>query len=147
MALTYLFSYGSNHPGQLAERLRHPVLTLPAYAPGWQRVFRGMSRTWGGGVASLVKKRGATTYGLAIRVTPADLETLDRYEGVPFAYQRKTIELVIGDERKRAIAYIARSRTHNPPTPAYLENVAKTISAHWAGAAGGLVLPEEIPIR
>lgn len=143
----YLFSYGSNHPAQLAKRLGHPILTLPAYAPGWQRVFRGMSRTWGGGVASLVKKRGATTYGLALRVRPADLETLDWYEGVPFAYQRRQIELVVGDERKKALAYIARSKERNAPTRAYLASVAKTLSAHWAGAAGGPVRPEEIPIR
>ena len=144
---TYLFSYGSNHPAQLAERLEHPVLTLPAYLPGWQRVFRGMSRGWGGGVASIAKKRGATTYGLAVQVTAADLKKMDRFEGVPFAYVRRRVELVVGDEKKRGIAYVAVSREHNAPTRAYLEAVAKTSSAHWAAETGGRVRPEEIPIR
>jgi len=144
--MMYLFSYGSNNTAQLSDRLSHPVVTLPAYLPGWQRVFRGHSRTWGGGVASLAKKRGAVTYGLACQVSEADLARMDRYEGVPFAYQRHRVKIVIGETPTSAIAYIAVSRTFEPPSRSYLESVARTISEHWSGDHGR-VTPEEIPIR
>lgn len=145
----YLFSYGSNHAAQLAERLGHPIVPLPAYARGWHRVFRGQSRTWGGaGVASLEKAPGGVTYGSACLVTPQDLEVLDRYEGVPFAYRRHKIKIYIGEESRTrtAVAYIAVSKIFNPPSRAYLQAIAKNVGAHWSGSSGP-VKPEDFPIR
>jgi hypothetical protein len=146
----YLFSYGSNHPGQLAQRLGHPVMTLSAIVKGYQRVFRGSSRTWGGGgVASLLKRPGGLTFGLAIVVSPRDLEVLDRYEGVPYAYRRQKLQVLIGDAQtpSRGLAYIAESPTFNAPSRAYLEAVAKTVSTHWAHDDGTPIDPEDFPIR
>lgn len=142
-----LFSYGSNHPEQLARRLGRPIQTYPALADGWARVFRGMSRTWGGGVASLERKAGAVTYGLVVPVDEEDLRILDRYEGVPRSYRRKTVDVEAMGQPERAVAYIATSREFNPPTREYLEAVARTISTHWTGHDGSRVVPEDITIR
>ena len=65
-----LFSYGSNSPKQLAERLGHPVEGRAAYAEGWMRVFRGYSERWQGAVASLLPSRGQKTYGYVAEVSP-----------------------------------------------------------------------------
>jgi hypothetical protein len=54
----YLFSYGSNHPDQLADRLERVVRGYGASLHGYRRVFRGHSQLWGGGVASLRKASG-----------------------------------------------------------------------------------------
>jgi len=146
----YLFSYGSNHPGQLAERLGHPVMALPGVVTGWERVFRGTSRTWGGtGVASLERRRGATTFGIVTPVTVKDLEILDRHEGVPFSYTREKIRAFIGEEdRERpVVVYLAQSKTFNAPSYEYLKAVAMTVSTHWRHDDGSPIDPEDFPIR
>ena len=145
----YLFSYGSNNPEQLSERLEYSVRGAQgAYADGWQRVFRGYSRNWGGGVASLLRKSGSTTYGYVAPVTAEDLDILDRYEGVRSGnYKRQQITVTTADgEEIRAVAYISRSREFNEPTKAYLRATAKTIGQFWSGS-GGPVKVSDIPIR
>lgn len=146
--MPYLFSYGSNNPTQLRQRLGHSVRGEAAYAPGWERVFRGWSNNWGGGVASLEKKREGITYGFIAKVSAADLRTLDRYEGVGSGnYRRHTIDVVTADGKElEAIAYLSTSCTYNPPTRAYLEAVVKTIGQFWAGD-GGRVRVSDIPLR
>lgn len=145
--MPYLFSYGSNHPAQLAERLEHPVVTLPAYVPGYERHFVGWSNRWGGGVASIRKARGGVVYGLAVLVDENDLLRMDRFEGVPFAYVRTRGKGVVGGEPKSIIAYKAVNKTFARPSEAYLEAIARTIGAHWTGSGGAKIVPEDITIR
>lgn len=145
--MTYLFSYGSNHPAQLAERLGHPVLTLPAYLPGFERHFVGWSTKWSGGVASIKKRRGGVVYGLAAQVDEDDLLRMDRFEGVPFAYLRIRAKAVVGGEPKTVVAYRAIDRTFARPSRSYLEAVARTIGAHWTGEGGARVTADDIKIR
>lgn len=145
--MNYLFSYGSNHPAQLAERLGHPVVTLPAVLQGYERVFRGHSRFWNGaGVASVEKKRGGHVYGLVCIVTKDDIAKMDRFEGVPFAYTRKKVTVTVNGEKMPAHVYVAKSREFNPPARDYLKAIARTINTHWRGD-DGRVQPEDIPIR
>ena len=141
----FLFSYGSNHPVQLADRLGHDVRDArAAYVENWQRVFRGWSRRWKGGVASLVKKPRAVTYGYVARIDSADLDVLDRYEGVASGnYIRSTLQATTTDGRDvPAVVYVASSRDFNAPSNAYLKAVAKTVGSFWAD-----VSPESFPIR
>ena len=148
----YLFCYGSNNTAQLEDRLGIPGgsrgVVQGAYAPDYQRVFRGMSRNWGGGTASLKKKKGATTYGLVVELRPQDLDKLDRYEGVRSGvYKRQKITVYTqDDEQLEAIAYVSLKKEFNPPTEEYLEAVADTISMFWEGS-NGPVTADDIPIR
>jgi len=148
----YLFCYGSNNTAQLEDRLGIPGgsrgVVQGAYAPDYQRVFRGMSRNWGGGTASLKKKKGATTYGLVVELLPQDLDKLDRYEGVRSGvYKRQKIPVYTqDDEQLEAIAYVSLKKEFNPPTEEYLEAVADTISMFWEGS-NGPVTADDIPIR
>jgi len=144
-----LFSYGSNHPKQLAERLGHPIVGRGAYIEGWQRVFRGWSDRWDGGVASLEKKGGTTavTYGYVADVSPADLDRLDRFEGVGNGkYKRMGVTVRVPEDYAThtlpAVVYVSTSRTFNAPSPLYLKAVAKTVGTFWRGAK-----PEDFPIR
>jgi len=147
--MAWLFSYGSNSPPRLAERLgREDFAVAAAWAPGQQRAFRGHSRTWGGGVATLVPVRGATTYGYVADVTAADLRALDRYEGVAAGcYRRKTITVETHGGPRKAIAYVHTSSEFGAPTRAYLDAVARTIASFWAGAGSKPVTAKDIPIR
>ena len=135
----WLFSFGSNNPTQLSDRLSHSVDGRPAFLEGYRRVFRGWSRNWQGGTASLKKSPGDIVFGFVAKVTAADLATLDRFEGVRAGkYKRKKFTVWDAeDERERqAIAYVSLSRTFNAPTRAYLRAVADTIGSFWQGDGG-----------
>jgi len=126
-----LFSYGSNYPAQLAERLGHDVKTWGAYAEGFERVFRGYSNRWGGGVATLLPNPDTRVFGHVCRVTTNDLALLDAREGVPEKYLRMEIPVHIDAGTTEAQVYIARSNVFAAPSRAYLEACAKTQNAHW----------------
>jgi cation transport regulator ChaC len=144
---TYLFSYGSNSPRQLAERLGHPVQGRAAFVEGYLRAFRGWSQRWEGGVATLIPGRGKT-YGYIAEVAPADLAVLDRYEGVATGnYYRETMTVTTDDgDTVQAIAYLASSTEKNAPSRAYKRAVAETIGAFWEGS-NGPVTEEDITVR
>ena len=143
---TYLFSYGSNSPRQLAERLGHPVQGRAASVDGYLRAFRGWSQRWEGGVATLIPGRGKT-YGYIAEVTPADLAVLDRYEGVATGnYYRETMTVTTDDGTVQAIAYLASSTEKNAPSRAYKRAVAETIGAFWEGSSGP-VTEDDITVR
>lgn len=145
-----VFSYGSNHPEQLAHRLGHKVKTKGAFLTGYQRVFCGYSQSWGGGVASVEPQRGGTVFGHVFNATKADLETLDRYEGVAIgAYSRHTVNVIVMPDEKshEAIVYISNRREFNEPSRAYLEAIAKTVGAHWRNDDGGIVQWKDITVR
>ena len=144
---TYLFSYGSNSPRQLAERLGHSVKGRGAYVEGYLRAFRGWSSRWEGGVATLIPGRGMT-FGYIAEVTPDDLAILDRYEGVATGnYRRVSMQVTTNDgETVQAIAYLASSSEKNAPSRAYKRAVAETIGAFWEGE-GGPVTEADITVR
>jgi hypothetical protein len=139
-----LFCYGSNNLKQLSERvgadLNSPQMRpIPAASLHKKRVFRGYSNNWGGGTASLETSRSRPAYGFIVKLTDAQLDILDRYEGVgrPNGYKRITTEVETygADGRKLgpvlAIAYVHTNTTFNKPSQAYLEAVAKTIGTCW----------------
>ena len=143
-----LFSYGSNSPKQLAERLGHPVEGRAAYAEGWMRVFRGYSERWQGAVASLLPSRGQKTYGYVAEVSPHDLSILDGYAGS--RYTRTNLVVTRMDGRKqKAVAYLRDPREpfRHRPSRRYLEAVVATISSFWTGKDGKTVTVDDIPIR
>jgi gamma-glutamylcyclotransferase (GGCT)/AIG2-like uncharacterized protein YtfP len=127
-----LFCYGSNNPAQLRKRIGEPKSMEGAYAPSHSRVFRGWSKKWQGGVASLVPSTKRHAYGYVAEVTEDQLALMDQYEGVASGnYVRKTIPVVVNGEATKAIAYVSTSEEFNQPTDAYLQAVLKTIRAFW----------------
>ena len=153
--MPYLFSYGSNSPRQLSERLGRPVTGERASVADYRRVFRGHSQRWGGGVASLERSAQDRVYGYVERVSDAELNALDRFEGVGLGkYKRIKVPAQMGSQRRDAVAYVSTSTTFTQPTRAYLEAVAETIGAFWTGSSGKAVSwkdirvnPEEIAMR
>lgn len=155
----WLFSYGSNHPEQLGSRIGRKVKGFPARLPGFHRVFRGFSRMWGCGVASLLKvnEPDAQVYGYVTQLSIEELESLDLWEGVASgegttsgAYRRQTFKVVAEIEGQEqyinAVAYVSTSNTFNEPSKEYLKAVVKTISPFWR-EGGRKVKVSDIPIR
>lgn len=131
----YLFSYGSNSPRQLAERLGHSSPAKAAFLVGHKRVFRGYSTRWEGGVASLETRPGAMTYGFVATVSDADLDVLDKYEGVGSGkYRRAKFRVKTDGGMVDAIAYVSTSSKFSQPSREYLEACAETVGAFWQGS-------------
>jgi len=145
----YLFSYGSNSPKQLSERLGRATTGKGAYLDGYRRVFRGMSQRWGGGVASLQKHADSQTFGWVAKVDAEDLELLDGFEGVASGkYKRMRVEVSLETNSLAiAIAYVSTSTRFGAPTQEYLEACAKTVGAFWTNPDGSQVTWRDFPIR
>lgn len=155
-AAMLLFSYGSNGPDQLQERLGCRVDGEPAHLPGWMRVFRGHSTRWNGGVATLERDPERVVYGWVCEVDREDLATLDRYEGVAQGvYHRVSLSVLVRrgprDERVRAVAYVrARPAQEDPqasPSRAYRAAVARMVGAFWSNPDGSVVRPQDIDVE
>ena len=139
----YMFSYGSNNPDQLSERLEVSKADLeiyPAYLENYERYFVGHSNNWGGGVASIRKKSGRTVYGLIVLVDDEDLELMTQYEGD--LYKLKNI-IVMADlegdgefEKVKTLAYIRTKGPVSQPSDSYLKAIAKTINTFWISDNG-----------
>ena len=134
-----LFSYGSNSLDQLKERLGRKPKGTAAWLPGYRRVYRGYSRRWGGGVASLKPQHGRITYGYLSHLDPDEIAILDEYEGVAsgnYKHVFVSVRTDADDGPIEALAYVSTSREENNPTRAYLEAVAKTVGTFWFDDTG-----------
>ena len=173
----WLFSFGSNNINQLLDRLNYEIVSkkyafdknilnitakekdsdkkrtfifIPAYMENHGRAFRGWSDNWGGGVATIIRKKGVNVYGYAVLLEEDDLDILDKYEGVSTGkYKRTWGKLQSGLDNNRtsagyrlgdmgfptkkfdAIYYKASSKEFNEPSKKYLKAVLKTIEAFW----------------
>mgnify|MGYP000104583651 CR=1 FL=1 len=150
---TWLFCYGSNNPQRLGERLGRPIEGVAAYLPGYERVFRGFSKSWGCGVASLepTDVPQQAVYGYATHISVVELERLDLFEGVGLrAYQRKSFRILLKDGGEKyitAYAYVSTSGEFNAPSRSYLDAIVNTIAPFWREADGRKVTIRGIPIR
>jgi len=146
----WLFSYGSNGPGQLAERLVREVACFPAFARHHRRVYVGHSSVWEGAVASPRPARHAV-YGSSCQVTAEDLALLDRYEGVAVGrYQRSQIFIQTKGARPgrwtrlEAVCYLATSEKEGTPSAAYLDRVRAHLETFWR--EGSVQHPEALAL-
>lgn len=132
--LVPLFSYGSNNPDQLAERLGYELpknRIVKAFLPNYKLVFRGKSRTWKGGVASVEKSQGDKAYGYVAYVRPEDILTLDGFEGVPHSYKRFVAKVNANGKPAKAFIYVNNSKVDTRPSPKYVKAVLKTRRLFW----------------
>ena len=87
---TCIFSYGSNSINQIKGRTNNlSLISYSAYIDNFKRIFAGHSNLWNGGVASLVQKRFARTYGIIVFLTDDEIAKLDVYE---VNYSKKELE-------------------------------------------------------
>lgn len=153
--MEYLFSYGSNNPHQLFERLNKKIdIIIPAYYPNHKLAFGSTSKNWLGGVGTMIpiKKNVLDTnssnlhisrlsnynnvFGYLTLLSKEDLTRLDIFEAVKIGkYVRKIIEVVTNKgENIMANAYFLTPKFidwKGPPSQAYLEAIFKTQSIFW----------------
>jgi hypothetical protein len=145
----YLFSYGSNNPKQLEERLNKKITTIiPAYYTNHILAFGSISINWLGGVATMIPSRNNNSsnstnltikdnvFGYLTLLSKDDLVILDVFEGVKIGkYIRKEIKVKkIDNSTVLAYAYFLTPQVFKwkrPPSQAYLEAIYKTQSIFW----------------
>lgn len=121
--LDVYFAYGSNMDrAQMRERCPTSHWVGWGYLHDYRLSYVGHSERWGGGVATIVPHRGERVPGFLYFVTPEDLKRLDRYEGAPRIYRRKTVTISLGAEsgRTKAVTYQHTGAPERPPGPQYL---------------------------
>ena len=98
---TYIFSYGSNHPVQLSQRLKVTLesimeRTTSATLYGWERAFAGSSKTWNDqSVACIVENPEGCIEGIAVYLSPEEVEALNPFEHYPIMYGREKVKLTL----------------------------------------------------
>ena len=100
------FAYGSNlHLEQMLERCPDAEPVTQAILRGYELVFKGNYR--GYGVADVVPASpSSVVYGALYKVSKRDIESLDRYEGYPRLYTRKTVTVETCEGKRKCFAYV-----------------------------------------
>lgn len=118
------FAYGSNiNLNQMAVRCPDAVPVKAVVLHDYELAFRG----GGYGVATIIPKQGACVHGLLWKITQECEASLDRYEGYPRLYYKKSV--IVKDQSNtghRVMAYImAREFEHEPayPSAPYFEGI------------------------
>lgn len=138
------FAYGSNLDSSDLDRwltahgasnpLTHPV--AGALLPDHRYAYHYFSGSRGGGVLDVVRQPGHAVAGMLFEVMDEGWATLDRKEGVPFAYERGAHTAVLADGGfAQVLTYqVLPSRRdpsgHVPPTDAYHDAVRRGIERH-----------------
>jgi gamma-glutamylcyclotransferase (GGCT)/AIG2-like uncharacterized protein YtfP len=79
----------------------------PARLAGYRLAFSRRSIRTGTGVANVVSEAGSSVWGVLYEVSDRCLESLDRKEGYPWAYDRRAIDVTLeSGERLRALTYV-----------------------------------------
>ena len=121
----WYFAYGSNlDPGTfLGRRRMRPLTTKIGVLADFELRFDLPVGPGERGVANLIAAEGADVYGVLYEITAAELETLDRTEGVHVEfYVRVQVAVMAADgERIEAWTYVSERRsTGRKPSERYL---------------------------
>lgn len=123
--LDVYFAYGSNlDRAQMRARCPESKYVGWGYLNGYRLEYVGLSSRWGGGVATVTPRPGERVPGYLYFVTPRDLASLDRYEGVPRIYQRKVVTVKLGQQPGNTKAYTYHrtdGAAARPPSRSYLK--------------------------
>ncbi len=119
------FAYGSNmDQAQMARRCPDAMAIDVAVLRHHGVEFTGRSPAWGGGVATLVRRRGADTTGVVYEMP--DMRVLDAHEGHPNVYRRvrrKVATETYGE--LTAYTYVRPFNRRNRPAAAYVDAIAR----------------------
>lgn len=125
MADKLYFAYGSNiNLEQMAHRCPDATVVGPVVLEDHELLFRG--NTKGNGVATIAPKEGGRVHGLLWEITPGCERSLDRYEGYPRFYDKRTVTVRDGLGRELPVmAYVMDERFREPmlPTTDYYNGV------------------------
>lgn len=120
MIPTYYFAYGSNiDDDQMMHRCQDSIKDTIGVLYDYQLFVSHHSKGWGGGVFSVRKQPGSKVYGVIYEISDNDLGYLDKCEGYPKVYDRKTLNVIKLDShfnelnRVPCLVYISKKIQEN----------------------------------
>jgi gamma-glutamylcyclotransferase (GGCT)/AIG2-like uncharacterized protein YtfP len=129
--MTFLFSYGSNNPKQLGERIGRKIKEsdlIGGYAQDHVLEFTGYSQNWDSSTANCAFSSGNVCYGYLTEVSEEELKIMDKYEGVPTVYRRQKKKIQTAHGEKIAIVYTkVQKQEAKAPGDKYFKAVLETM--------------------
>lgn len=108
-------AYGSNlNLKQMEHRCPTAEVVGATMLHNWRLKFRGGNHS---AVATIERSRGSKVPVLIWRIQPQDEAALDRYEGWPHLYRKKTLRVTVNGKRVYAMVYIMNAARHPYGTP------------------------------
>jgi hypothetical protein len=130
----WVFCYGSNGLKQLRRRVEHKGSweSRPAILPKYALIFSATTKGWNGAIASIWPDDKSKVYGVVVKMNAAEIELLDKYEGVHLEdwYIQDTVHPIdaITKEPYRAMAYVNQDIEFvEPPSIAYLKAIEENL--------------------
>jgi hypothetical protein len=131
-------AYGSNlDPERMALRAPHSPLQGTGWLVGWRLTFGGEDVSWEGALATVVEDvenpAGQQVYVALYDLTPADEDSLDKWEGVDIGLFRKIrvrVQTLDGD--LAAWIYVLDAYEGGLPSARYLGMIADAAEAGGA---------------
>lgn len=113
----FYLAYGSNcNLTQMEHRCPKATVIGPVTLKNYRLTFNGKTSGWG--VANIRRRNGAKVTGLLWEITPECEKNLDRYEGYPTLYTKKTVTVETEDgERIKAMVYVMTKGHESPAMP------------------------------
>ncbi len=122
------FAYGSNmNRAQMRARCPESQVLGHGFVRDHVLVFAQWSTSRASSVASILRSPGDRILGRVYSLSDADVKRLDRYEGYPHQYKKKSVkvEMVRPNHRMNAMTYfIPRPFEESPPATAYFNIIA-----------------------
>jgi gamma-glutamylcyclotransferase (GGCT)/AIG2-like uncharacterized protein YtfP len=116
---------------QMLERVPGAVIVCTGHLEDHEFLFSGYSVTWEGAVANVRRKKGARVFGVLYELPRGGLTVLDRYEGYPRSYQRKSGRIATPDGPVSAVLYYKRQTSFEvPPNPVYVRKIVAAVRRH-----------------
>ncbi|MEM4605942.1 MAG: gamma-glutamylcyclotransferase family protein [Candidatus Pacearchaeota archaeon] len=129
----YYFAYGSNmNQEQMIKRCKGKNFKFigRAYLKGYRFVYDGQSEYRGGAVANIVKSENDIVWGVLYEINKNCLKNLDKYEGYPYVYNRKEVEVITDDGYKfLAWVYLREPKPLGKPSDKYRKVVLEGAKA------------------
>ena len=122
------FAYGSNMSWQeLRSWCPSAEFVTVARLPDHRLDFTRYSQRRRGGVADVVPSNGDEVWGVVYDIPSDELPALDRKEGVPNAYQRQDVSVIVqAGERAKALTYtVVQKVPTERPSQAYVDLILK----------------------
>lgn len=116
-----------NHKQMLEDRCPGSRFISLAKLIGYEFVYDGVSKTWGGSVANIVEKIDGAVWGGVFEVNDEHLRTLDKYEGIDRGiYNKVELPVRINDgEKVIAFVYCRKGQVVGVPSDQYRNVILK----------------------
>ncbi len=122
------FAYGSNMSWEeLRSWCPNAEFVTIARLPDHRLDFTRYSRRRRGGVADVIPSKGDDVWGVVYDIPSDELPALDRKEGVPNAYQRQDVSVIVqSEERAETLTYtVVQKVPTERPSQAYIDLILK----------------------